>query len=119
MNSNSKSPRELASSAAESIRALNHATLSCRDGWEYPGDVYDVIGGLDQMAGGLNQALEQIWMLLSGLAADGHVRGDRGDADQDMAAARVALDQARASADQLVSALSRAHSATSPLAWQD
>lgn len=114
-------PAALASSAAEAIRALNHATLDAhgRDGWTYPGDAYDVIGALDRMAGGLNQALEQVWMLLSGLAADGHVRSDRGDIDQPMTEARAALDDARAAADRLTVALSRAHAATSPLAWQD
>lgn len=114
-------PSDLASRAAEVIRALNHATLDTygHEGWTYPGDAYDVIGGLDRMAGGLNQALEQVWMLLSGLAVDGHVRSDRGGIDQPMAEARAALDDARAAADRLTVALSRAHAATSPLAWQD
>jgi hypothetical protein len=115
-----KTPADLAFSAAELVRALNHATLAPgRDGWEYPGDAYDVIGGLDQTAGGMSQALEQVWTLLSGLVADGHVRSDRGTPDEDLSAARAALDDARAAADQLAAALGRAHSATNPLGWQD
>jgi len=118
---NTKTPAQYASTAADAIRALNHATLTTtgRDGWEYPSDAYDVIGALDQMAGGMNQALKQVWMLLSGLAGDGHIRSDQGTPDQDLAAARAALDTARAAADQLVTALSRAHSATGHLGYQD
>lgn len=115
-----KTPAALASSAAEAVRTLNHATLSPgRYGWEYPGDAYQVIGGLDQTAGRMNQALEQIWALLSGLAADGHVRSDRGTPDADLTATRTALDTARAAADQLTTALRRAHSAASHLGLHD
>lgn len=115
-----QTPAQLASAAAESVRSLNHATLSPgRAGWEEPSDAYDVIGGLDRAASMLPQALDQVWSLLSGLAADGHLGSDRGTVTADMAEARLALDEARAAAQRLNAALTRAHSATSHLAWQD
>ncbi len=112
-------PAQFADQAAEAIRALNHATLATgRDDWEFPSNAYDVIGGLDRMAGGLDQALNQVWSLLAKLADSGHVTSDRGTPDRDLRDARDALTAARAAADQLVTALSAAHSATSPLAYK-
>lgn len=115
-----KTPAAHASAAAESVRSLNHATLSLgRSGWRFPGDAYDVIGGLDHAASMLPQALDQVWSLLSRLAADGHMLSDRGTLTQDMTEARYALNDARAAAQRLNAALTRAHSATSHLAWQE
>jgi len=117
-----KIPADLASAAAEAVRGLNHATLNTgRTGWEYPSDAYEVIGGLDQMARGLPQALQQVSRLLFELDADGHVRSDHGPAavSEEVLTARTALRAASLATEQLVSALGRAHSATSPLAYQD
>ncbi|GLW75331.1 hypothetical protein Kpho02_76280 [Kitasatospora phosalacinea] len=114
-------PAKAADQAAEAIRALNHATLNPSSGeeeWRFPSHAYDVIGGLDRMAGGLDQALEQTWAFLAKLAADGHVGSDRGDADRDLADAKEALDLARAASEQLLVALSAAHRATSPLSYK-
>ncbi|RXS69391.1 hypothetical protein EST92_25605 [Streptomyces sp. TM32] len=114
-------PAAHARAAADAIRSLNHATLSPggRDGWQYPADAYSVIAGLDQMAGGLGQSLEQVWLLLVGITGDNHIRSDRGDVTTDLSAARNALFDAHAAVDQLVVALSRAHSAISTLAWDE
>jgi hypothetical protein len=38
-----KTPAQLADSAAEAIRALNHETMSSRADWEYPGDAYSTV----------------------------------------------------------------------------
>jgi len=114
-----KSPATLASSAAEAIRSLNHATLNYgRVDWEYPSDAYDVIGGLDRMAGMLPQALDQVDALLSTVAGDKRLRSDRGTPDQDIVQALAALADARDAAVQLNAALSRAHSATGALGWE-
>lgn len=114
-------PAAYAREAEEAIRALTHVTISTggQDGWQYPSDTYEVIGGLDHLAMNLPQALGQVWSMLSGLAADGHVSSDRGTTDADLTAARAALDDAAAAARALQMALARAHSATSPLSWQD
>lgn len=115
-----REPQKIAQAAGEEVRALNHATIgSGRLGWEFPSDAYSVIGGLDQLATGLPQAIDQIRAHLSRLATDGHVRSDRGDTDKDLAAAHSALTDARAAALVLAEALGRAHSATSPLSYQD
>ena len=114
-----KTPAAHASTAAEAIRALNHATFGPGRAWEMPGDAYDVIGGLDRTAMMLPQAIGQIASHLTRLAADDRVRSDRGSLDQDLTEAHAALADARAATQQLNAALSRAHSATSHLAWED
>ncbi len=114
-----KPPADHAVTAADAIRQLNHTTLAPGDRWEEPDDAYQVIGSLNQMAGGMHQALGQVWVLLSGLAGDGHLRSDCDTLDADLTDTRAALDTARAAADQLVTALSRAHSAAGHLGLQD
>ncbi|MBK3582577.1 hypothetical protein JHN49_02190, partial [Streptomyces sp. MBT57] len=70
-----KTPGQLAGTASDAIRALNHATIGPdRLGWEYPSDAYDVIGGLDQLVGMLPQALDQIARHIERLAGDDHIR---------------------------------------------
>lgn len=60
MTTTVKTPTELASHAADAVRALNHATLGTDQyGWEEPADVYTVLGALSAMAGDLPQALDQ------------------------------------------------------------
>jgi hypothetical protein len=71
-----KTPAALADQAAESIRSLNHATLSRRDGWEYPADAYDVVGDLARLVMMLPQALEQTGKFFDDLADNGHVGVD-------------------------------------------
>lgn len=115
-----KTPARMTTDAAESVRALNHATFGPgRNGWRMPSDVYDVIGGLDQMAMMLPQAIGQIAALLTRLADDDHMRSDRGSLDRDLVESLAALEDAHDAAQQLNAALSRAHSATSHLAWED
>jgi hypothetical protein len=115
-----KSPAQLASAVAEAIRGLNHATLSTGGAdWEYPSNAYGVIGSLERASGYLPQSLDQLWSLLSGLAADGHVGSTTGDAEKGLKEARAALDAARTAAVHLNIALQRAHNATSPLTYED
>lgn len=113
-------PRDHAAAAAEAIRALNHATLSKVPGWEYPGDAYDVVGGLDQMANMLGQTLDQIAQHIERLSTLGHIRSDKGgDGAEDVHSALRALEWGRADAASLASRLGTAHSALSALAFQD
>lgn len=120
MPSDPKTPAQLASAAADSINALNHATIGPGQlDWEYPSHTYTVLGSLERMSGGLPQAMEQVRSLLSGLFFDGHVGSTTGSAEQKVTEAIAALDDARAAAAQLNSALQRAHNATSPLTYED
>lgn len=108
-------PADHARAAADAVNALNHATLTPPDaGWEHPADAYDVLGGLDRMAGGLPQAIEQTWALLSRAKRRGSLRSTR-DIDTDLAAAKKALRAAATAAHHLQAALARAHAATSSL----
>ncbi|MEU1600681.1 hypothetical protein ABZ468_50120 [Streptomyces sp. NPDC005708] len=111
-------PRSARRGRPEAVRGLNHATLGPgRYGWQYP-DAYTAIGGLEQMVGGITQALEQAWTPLSSLEGDGHIRSTRDTVARDMTGARKTLDDARESSDRLGAALHRAHNATSPLAYE-
>jgi hypothetical protein len=118
-----KTPAQLASTAADAIQALNHATFNTSyedGGWWWPSDAYDVVGGLDRMAGMLGQALDQVAAHVKRLAQQGHIRSDKGgDGGENVAAALAALESARADAQRLTSRLATVHSALSPLAYQD
>lgn len=112
-------PAQLTDIAAEAIRALNHGTASTTrsDGWEYPSDAHDVIGGLSRAAGRLPQALDQIGALLEALADQ--TVSDRATLDTDLVSTYAALADAHDAADALYEALNRAWSATSHLAYTD
>lgn len=115
-----KTPADHASDAAEAIRALNHATLSVPGlDWEYPSNAYSVIGGLERATGYLPQALDQIGRLLFALAASNSMGSTTGSAQERYNEADAALIDAREAAAQLNAALQRAHNATSPLTYED
>ncbi|WP_371484912.1 hypothetical protein [Kitasatospora sp. NBC_00315] len=118
-----KTPAQLASAAADAVQALNHATFNTSyedGGWWWPSDAYDVVGGLDRMAGMLGQALDQIAAHVERLAQHDHIRSDKGgDGGEDVATALRALKSAQADAARLASHLGGAHSALSSLAYKD
>lgn len=115
-----KTPAQLAHDAAEAIRALNHATISTRDGWQFPADAYSVVGNLRELAQRLPQLLLQTEELLQRLAEGDHIRSDRGgNGAAEVNAALNNLDRAREEALIMEAALATAHSALSPLAYQD
>lgn len=116
-----KTPAQLADDAAEAIRALNHRTLAWNRGdedWAYPGDAYSVAGNLSQAAMMLPQALEQITGLVRDLHEKGHLRSDRDQLEADLAETLSGLSEARIAAETLYSALNRAHSGLSPIAYK-
>jgi hypothetical protein len=114
-----KTPAALADQAAESIRSLNHATLSKRPGWEYPADAYDVVGDLARLAAMLPQALQQTGKFFDDMADNGHVGVDaagreRGTTAPVMQAHLAAsLINAVALAGELYEELKEAHAALS------
>jgi hypothetical protein len=117
-----KTPAQLADDAAEAVRSANHATFTAGPalGWEFPSDAYDVIGHLQAMVQRLPQLLQQTGAHVQRLADSGHVRSDRGGNGADeVAAALDAIGRASADAVAMAAALDTAHSALSPLAWQD
>jgi hypothetical protein len=86
-------PSEQAVAAAEAIRRLNHDTFWPGDarGYEWPGDVDDVVSGLQILVDRLPQALQQAERWLTDAAGRGLVGHDAGaDAVQAVAdAARL------------------------------
>ncbi|MFI1161975.1 hypothetical protein [Streptomyces sioyaensis] len=116
-----QTPTGHASAAAEAVRHLNHATLGPgRDGWQYPGDAYSVIGDLVALAQRLPQALDQIAQFVTRLESEGHLRSDRGrDVADEVAAVTAGLRMSTDDAAALADHLDAVHSALSPLAWKD
>jgi hypothetical protein len=105
-------PAALAGEAAESVRALNHATLPGTGGLVYPADAYDVAGQLALLASRLPQALAQLHAFLHAEVKAGRVviaaGPDAGDPAAMLAAVTASLDSAVASARQLHQALDAA-----------
>lgn len=105
-------PAALAADAAESVRALNHATLPGSGGLAFPADAYDVAGALALLVSRLPQALAQLQAFLHAEVAAGRVvivAGDQaGDPAAVLAAVTGSLDEAVASARRLHQALDAA-----------
>jgi hypothetical protein len=114
-----KTPAQLADDAAEAVRALNHATLSPRDGWEYPADAYSVVGNLGMLVMRLPQVLEQLTEFVERLHQEGHVKADGGDTLERVSNLGAAKSDAEDAATKLQSALDEMHAALSPLAYKD
>jgi hypothetical protein len=102
-------PAALAADAAESVRALNHATLPGAGGLVFPADAYDVTGQLALLASRLPQALAQLLTFVRSEVEAGRVvivAGDHaGDPAAMLADATASLDAAVAPARRLHQAL--------------
>ncbi|WP_045562764.1 hypothetical protein [Streptomyces sp. FxanaA7] len=70
-----RTPSEIASEAAEQVRALNHRTLDTKV-FAQPGDVSDVANGITTLLERLPQTLEQLEAGLTQLHHDGRIRLD-------------------------------------------
>ncbi|MFD5506812.1 hypothetical protein ACFWIB_03430 [Streptomyces sp. NPDC127051] len=70
-----KTPAQLASDAAATVRVLNHVTTTT-GAYPYPGDVDDTVQGLRNLVGRLPQAISQSCTALARLAEGGNVRLD-------------------------------------------
>lgn len=107
-----------AETAAEAIRALNHATLPGTSALTGPADVYDVLGELATLAARLPQALSQLQSFLDAETDAGRVRIVDGQHVGDPAAAAATVghwtDTATAATQALQHALEQAHAA---LTW--
>ncbi len=76
-------PAQLITTAAERIRAANHATFSRRPvpGLATGSDAYDVVGALHQLASRLPQLCDQVAAVLTWAAEQGTLTGPEGRAD--------------------------------------
>lgn len=108
-------PPEIASQAADAIRALNHLTAG---GGELtsPGDVREVITSLEQVGQGLPELCEQLARFLVAQQEDGQVRHGSGrDAGGPVTEVTEALAAAGQAADMMAAALGEARTASSGL----
>jgi hypothetical protein len=105
-------PAALAAEAAESVRALNHATRPGTSGLAFPADAYEVTGALSLLASRLPQALAQLLTFLRTEVEAGRVvivsGPDAGDPAAVLAAVTASLDTAVASARRLHQSLDAA-----------
>ncbi|WP_051777655.1 hypothetical protein [Streptomyces violaceorubidus] len=114
-----RSPSQMAAEAAAAVRALNHRTRTAGDDWQYPGDAYNVVGNLSELAMMLPQALEQVTRLIEDLKETGRLRSDKDTLTQDLDEVFYGLGVARDAAQQLYSALNRAHNGLGSIGYQD
>ena len=102
-----------ADTAAEAVRALNHATVFTDGGLTGPADVYDVLGSLAILAARLPQALAQLQTYLAREQTAGRVQLVDGPHTGDPAAALADVERwltcAAGGADTLHQALEQAH----------
>lgn len=117
----SVTPIEHASTAAEAVRALNHATLSAgpangSDGYVWPADVDAVTAQLAILAQRLPQALDQAARWLETSAATGRVGHDKGlDGERAGVLAAVLLRAGGAAAETMLRRLDEARQITAHL----
>jgi hypothetical protein len=109
-------PVGAAQAAAQAVRDLNHATLD-GTGFEYPSDVYEVVGALATLVQRLPQALRQAGTWLAAEHTAGRVGHDRGPqfTTAEVYSALAHLDDAVPHVEALRSALDTAHTHTSHL----
>ena len=113
-------PYQLADTAAEAIRGLIHSTQLSKGELVDPGDVYQVVGSLDALAGRLPQAYRQLGAWLEREAEASRIRASDGPFAGDVPAAVATavewLTQAAGLAEQMQASLANVHVVTSGLA---
>jgi hypothetical protein len=116
-----REPRQIASAAAEEVRALNHRTLDPK-AFTQPGDVSDTANSVASIVERLPQALNQMAAGLSVLEEAGRIRMD--DGSQVAVRAEEARQYLMAARDGLDGVLADLRRATGPLShmgglWED
>jgi hypothetical protein len=118
MNVNGVDAVTAANTAAEAVRALNHATIASGGGrgYEWPGDVDAVVAELHLTAARMDQALEQARRWLNHAHADQAVgHDDGGDVDTAVLDADLGFVQAASAARQLAGQLASLRAVTAHL----
>jgi hypothetical protein len=110
----------IAERAAESIRALNHATQPATGRLSYPAEVYEILGSLEAMAQRLPQACGQLAEWLDHQAEGGRLKATDGPFADDVPAAVATathwLNRAARLAEELRLALANSQVAVGGLA---
>ncbi|PBC72289.1 MULTISPECIES: hypothetical protein [unclassified Streptomyces] len=110
------SPVENLSSAAEQIRAFNHASRHASDEWTFPSHSYGALGNLTHLAQMLGQAIDQATRPAMRTYEQGRLLIDgQGDPDAAIVQMLAASEDAVQHAQELAAALGRMHSATSAM----
>jgi hypothetical protein len=114
---------DLANQAADAIRALTHATRPGAADYEYPADVYVVVGSLGRLVQDLPQSLRQAVRWLADTHARGGVRdvdaGTEAETAQTVCAVILELSEAATHAGRAANSLRDAHAPAARLAGVD
>lgn len=111
-----RTPAELADTAAESIRSLNHALYN---GLPTPGDAYALVGNLARLASMLPQALDMTRKAVEQLQREGNLRSDHDALSDDLSRTYEGLEQTAADAQTLYGSLTRTHGALGHIGTTD
>lgn len=118
-----RSPFEIASAAAEEIRALNHRTLDDKNAYPYPSTVNETNSALKSLAERLPQGISQLREGLERLSEAGHIRltdapgGGSSDVSARVTEVREKLREAEVAADLMASLLERVGNLTCDMAY--
>jgi hypothetical protein len=114
-----RAPADISNDAAEAVRQLNLRTRAEGDDWQHPGDAYSTVANLAYLAGGLPQALTQIRALVERLHGNGNLTSDKNDLVSDLHTVFSGLEDARAAAETLYTALNRVHAGLGPIGYAE
>ncbi|MCM2419006.1 hypothetical protein [Streptomyces sp. RKAG293] len=112
-----RTPQDSAHTAAEAVRAYNHATFP--GNLLYPVQAYHSVASFKVMAQRLPQSFDQTSRALNRLHADGTLTADYGRVADHVGEAVAALAEASRYAGMLANALDQAHNALSPIGFCD
>jgi hypothetical protein len=108
--------REVGNVLAEAVRVLNYASLCDAPGFEYPGDVYTLLGAWYTATQRMPQLAGQLKDYLDGWQASAQLADANGaDVNERVAAAAYQLGLAHGAANDLTKALQQAQNAISGL----
>lgn len=108
--------REVGNVLAEAVRVLNYASLGDAPGFEYPGDVYELLAALGTATQRMPQLFDQMTEFLRRQAATGRLGDASGeDWNERTALGMARLTDARVRVEQVTRALQSAQSAISGL----
>jgi hypothetical protein len=111
-----QTPGQLAETAAESIRALNHALYN---GLDTRGDAYTLVGQLARLASMLPQALTMTRQAVEKLQQEGNLRSDHDALTADLARTYGGLRTAAKTAQTLHGSIGIAHAGLGHISMQD
>lgn len=111
----SEGPVRHLSTAADAVRAFNHASHAPAVDWGFPADAYSALGSLSQLVERLPQALQQVTLPVTHTHEHGRVLIDGGDPDEAVARLLALQQNAVAKAEELRLLVRQMYAATNQM----